>query len=109
MMMFWAPPALAAAIGFGTGLLYFAGLWWTVAQLRRVRLPALWTLASFLMRAATALAVIGLTAQGRWQRILFCLAGFTLARVLLLRRLRPEAGGENGFRKAGRTQPDRQG
>ena len=77
------------AVGLAVGIFYFAGLWWTVQRLARVRRPALWTLASFLLRSAVVLAVFYAASQGRWERILFCFGGFILARFLVVRRMRP--------------------
>jgi F1F0 ATPase subunit 2 len=81
--------ALYLAIGLCAGILYFTGLWWTVLRLTRTRRPAVWSLASFLLRAAVVLTLFYMSAHGRWDRLLICLAGFTIARVLLMQRLRP--------------------
>lgn len=81
--------AFYLAIGLCAGSLYFTGLWWTVLQLTRTRRPAALSLTSFLSRAAVVLALFYVSTHGRWDRLLICLAGFTIARFLLLRRLRP--------------------
>jgi F1F0 ATPase subunit 2 len=77
---------LCLIIGLSVGLLYFTGLWWTVVRLATARRPALWVLASFILRTGLVLAVFSISAQGRWERFLACLAGFILARVLITRR-----------------------
>ncbi len=92
MRMEWVPVLLSLSGGFGAGLLYFGGLWWSVKRLARVKRPALLSLISFLLRAAFVLAVFYLLGQGRWERIAACLAGFLLARVLLLGALAPGKG-----------------
>jgi len=75
--------------GLGLGAFYFLGLWWTVRRLPDVRMPALWTFVSFLVRSATALAGFYVLMQGRWEYLLICVAGFTLMRLALVRRLKP--------------------
>lgn len=87
-----ASALLCLSIGIGTGALYFAGLRWTVARLNSVRRPGLWTLASFLLRAAMLVAVFGAVGQGRWERIIACLAGFTIVRLAVLRRMTQRSG-----------------
>jgi F1F0 ATPase subunit 2 len=89
--------ALYLTIGLCAGILYFTGLWWTVLRLTRTRRPAVWSLASFLSRAAVVLTLFYVSTHGRWDRLLICLAGFTIARFLLLRRLRPRKAGTGVF------------
>ena len=82
-------------IGFGAGMalgaFYFLGLWWTIRKLAAVRNPVLWTTASFLIRSAMALAGFYMVLQGGLGSLLTCLAGFTLTRLWLVRRLSPAA------------------
>jgi F1F0 ATPase subunit 2 len=80
-------PAFGA--GVALGVFYFLGLWWTIRRLSIVRGPALWALASFLLRSGIVLAGFYLVMAGRWQNLLACLAGFTLMRLWLVRRLKP--------------------
>jgi F1F0 ATPase subunit 2 len=89
MTAFWMTVPICLAVGLGTGLLYFSGLWWTVRRLANSRRPAAWSLASFLLRSIFVLAVFYISTQGRWDRLLACLVGFTAARAWLLRRWRP--------------------
>ena len=81
----------ALAAGVGIGLLYFAGLWWTVNRLAFRRHAGLWVLASFAVRASIALFGFYLASGGDWRRLLACLAGFVAVRVLLVRRIEPSA------------------
>jgi F1F0 ATPase subunit 2 len=81
--------AVSLIVGMGIGAFYFIGLWWTVRRLPAVRIPALWTFGSFMVRTAACITVFYLAMQGRWENLLMCLAGFTLARLWLVRRLKP--------------------
>ncbi len=82
-------PVLLLAFGIGVviGVFYFGGLWWTTQQVPHRRSPALWLLGSFALR--TILAVMGfyLVMQGRPERLLVCLFGFWIARLVCVRTL----------------------
>jgi F1F0 ATPase subunit 2 len=80
---------LPAAAGAVIGSLYFGGLWLTVRRLPTLRRPAAFVLASFVLR--TGLAALGfvLLLAGEPLRLAVALSGFLLARVLLVRRVRP--------------------
>jgi len=81
---------LAWGAGMGLGLFYFGGLWLTVRQLptRRYSVPLF--LGSFVGRTAVVLAGFYFVMDGRWERVLACLAGFIMVRQLLVSRLRSE-------------------
>jgi F1F0 ATPase subunit 2 len=85
--------ALAAVAGAILGAVFYGGLWWTVRRGLLSRQPAVWFLTSFVAR--TAIAVLGFYAvfRGDWRRLVACLAGFVLARILVTRLTRtiPEA------------------
>ena len=69
------------------GLIYFGGLWLTVRRLMTVKHQAILMLCSFVVR--NALMVIGffpVIKQG-WQYALICLAGFTVVRFIMIRRI----------------------
>lgn len=83
--------ALACAAGMALGLFYFGGLWLTVRRLARQRRPLPLFLGSFLGRTALVVAGFYFVMGGRWERMLACLAGFIMARLLLTSRLRREA------------------
>jgi F1F0 ATPase subunit 2 len=69
--------------GFGLGLLFFGGLWFTVRALPKSRHPALLVLLSYWTR--TALVVVGFVflIAGRWQNAVLALIGFVLSRLVL--------------------------
>lgn len=84
---------LAACIaGLLLGWVYFEALWATVRRLPRQRRPAMWMALSFLGRLATALAVFVLLARwGNWATLVAALAGFLIARAVLVHRVRTRA------------------
>jgi F1F0 ATPase subunit 2 len=88
--------ALAVAGGAALGALFFGGLWWTVARSLASRRPALWLLASLFLRGALVLAGFHVLSGGRWERLLACLAGFVLARIVLTRLAGRPAGRAQG-------------
>ncbi|MDA0934430.1 MAG: ATP synthase subunit I [Planctomycetota bacterium] len=71
--------------GCALGVAFFAGLWWTVQLCLSARHPALWMIASLLVRTAMLLAGFYSLADGRWQRLLVCVLGFVTARVVVTR------------------------
>jgi F1F0 ATPase subunit 2 len=86
----WSALALSAIVGAALGLGYFGGLWLTVQRLPNVRRPGLLILASFLGRMTLLLFAILWLAAGHFDRLLAALAGLLAARLLLIRRWRPE-------------------
>ena len=70
------------------GTFYFGGLWITVRRLAVTQQPALVTLVSFVVRAVVVLLGFYFVMGGRWERLVACLGGFLLARMLFIRRLR---------------------
>lgn len=82
--------------GAALGTVFFVGLWWTVRRALTVSQPAVLVLASMLGRTALVVGGFYLVADGAWQRLLFCLAGFILAR-LVVTRLLPKSGDDNAM------------
>jgi F1F0 ATPase subunit 2 len=78
------------AAGAGIGIFYFGGLWLTVRLLPVVRQPALLTLGSFFIRMGLSLGAFYFVMGGDWVRLLICVAGFFLVRVIMVRRIGPE-------------------
>lgn len=79
---------LVPAAGFGLGVVFFGGLWWTVRRGVRSRQPALWFLGSLMLRMGVVLAGFLLVGGGEWRRLLLCLLGFAIARVAVTRLTR---------------------
>jgi F1F0 ATPase subunit 2 len=74
---------LALVAGGGLGALFFGGLWWTVQRGASAKRPALWFLGSLLLRTGIALAGFLVVARGHWERLLLCLVGFVMARLVV--------------------------
>ena len=75
--------AMAWAAGGMFGAIFFGGLWWTVRKGVSARQPALWFLGSMLLRMGIALVGFYFVAGRDWERLLMCLLGFLMARVLV--------------------------
>ena len=79
--------------GVGLGMVFFGGLWLTVRKGLRSQRPALWFFASFLLRTSIILAGLYALAGGHWQRLLVCLLGCIVARLVMMRFSRSEKPG----------------
>lgn len=84
------PNLLALPMGFVLGLFYFSCLWLTVQRLVTSQHPVLLMVGSGIARIMVALVGFNLIVDGHWQRLLIALAGFWLARTLLIARWRPQ-------------------
>lgn len=80
---------LACVAGGALGALFFGGLWWTVRRAVEAKQPAPWIFGSLLVRTIATLAGFYLVAAGRPDRLLVCLLGFVLARLVVTRMTRP--------------------
>jgi len=79
---------LALVTGVLLGAIFFGGLWCTVQKGVSSKQPALWFFGSVLLRMSTVLAGFYFIAHGHWERLLVCLLGFVLARVIVTRLTR---------------------
>ena len=86
---------LALSAGLLLGAIFFGGLWWTVRKGASSEQPAFWFLGSLLLRMSMALAGFYLVSSGHWQRLLVCLIGFVIARLVVLRLTRPSSGSQS--------------
>ena len=88
-----APTLLLAWLAGGfLGAVFFGGLWWTVRKGASSPRPALWFFGSGLVRMSLTLAGFYFASGGHWQRLLPCLLGFVMARMVVLRLTRLPAG-----------------
>jgi F1F0 ATPase subunit 2 len=75
---------LAFSSGVLLGVIFFGGLWWTVRRGLLSSVPALWFPASSLIRTAVALEGFYVVSHAEWRRLLVCLLGFFLARLVVM-------------------------
>ena len=79
-------PALVT--GMLLGAMFFGGLWWTVQKGVSSARPALWIFGSLLLRTSMTLVGFYVVSDGHWERLLVCLLGFTIARLIATRLTR---------------------
>ena len=80
---------LAFVTGVLLGAIFFGGLWWTVQKVVSSKRSALWSLGSLLLRTSIVLAGFYFIARGHWERLLVCLMGFVVARLVVTWLSRP--------------------
>lgn len=80
---------LAGGAGVLLGVIFFGGLWWTVRKGVSSQRPALWFFGSLLLRTSIVLAGFYVVSGGHWERLLACLVGFVIARLVVTRLTRP--------------------
>jgi F1F0 ATPase subunit 2 len=83
--------ALALLSGGALGAMFFGGLWWTVLRGASSATPARWFFASALLRMGLTLAGFYVVAGGQADRLVLCLLGFVIARMIVTRLTKPRA------------------
>ena len=81
---------LASLAGIALGALYFGGLWLTLRRALFSKVPALWFLVSLLVRTIITLIGFYIVSNHQWERLLACLIGFVLARLIVTRFARAD-------------------
>jgi F1F0 ATPase subunit 2 len=81
--------ALAAIAGLLLGAIFFGGLYLTVRKGVSSGSPALWFFGSLVVRMGIALAGFHFVSDGSWQRLVACLLGFVVARLVVTWLTRP--------------------
>jgi F1F0 ATPase subunit 2 len=89
-------PALVT--GFVLGAMFFGGLWWTVRKVVASQWSAFWLFGSLLLRTSVALAGFYFVGRGHWERLVLCLLGFVMARLVVTWLTR--SSGDNQTRPA---------
>jgi F1F0 ATPase subunit 2 len=80
--------ALALITGGVLGAFFFGGLWWTVRTGISSRRPALLFFGSLLVRVSISLAGFYLVSGNQWDRLLLCVLGFVVARMIVTALIR---------------------
>jgi len=75
---------LAGVAGLLLGGIFFGGLGWTVRKGVASQRPALWFVGSFVLRTGVVVAGFYVVSDGHWQRLLACLFGFVVARLIVI-------------------------
>lgn len=78
---------LSAAAGVALGAIFFGGLWWTVRRGMVSPRPAVWFIGSLVLRMSVVITGFYVVGVGDWRRMVACLLGFILARIVATRLL----------------------
>ena len=87
---------LALLAGLSLGAMFFGGLWWTVRRSLSAKHPAIWLFGSVMLRMSATLAGFYFVGRGDWARLVVCLVGFVLARIVVMKATSPR---ENPLRR----------
>jgi F1F0 ATPase subunit 2 len=87
--------------GILLGIIFYAGLWLTVRKGIQSESPALWFGISMLVRTALVLAGFYLVGLNHWQRLMVCLLGFIIARIVLTLFIRFDSGEQKKMQQEG--------
>ena len=80
----WLGYVFSLTIGFGLGLLYYGGLWWTVGRLRSSSQPAIFYLLSLACRIVILLTTLFLLMQSSVVHLLVACAGLMIVRWFIV-------------------------
>jgi len=75
----------ALIAGMMLGAMYFGGLWWTVRKGVSVKHPALWFMASMVLRTGIVVTGFYFVLGDDWRKLLAGLFGFIVARSVAIR------------------------
>jgi F1F0 ATPase subunit 2 len=75
---------LAWMAGLMLGSVFFGGLWWTVRRGVVSKQPAMLFMCSFLLRMGITVSGFLLVGRGDWKRLVACLIGFVMARLVVI-------------------------
>lgn len=76
---------LALGVGVLLGIFFFGGLWWTIKKGVTFASPAIFFIASMIIRTGIVLGGFYFVSCGHWERFLGCLVGFIIARIIVMR------------------------
>jgi F1F0 ATPase subunit 2 len=86
----WIDLIMVFVAGIGLGTMFFVGLWLTVQKALKSSMPAVWVLGSFVFRIVLVMSAFYYIGLGSWQKIVACVAGFFLARIVVTYYTRPK-------------------
>lgn len=75
---------VALIVGGTVGILFFGGLWWTIQRGINSQWTALWFIGSLLLRMTAVIAGFYFISQHHWPRLVACVVGFVLARLVMV-------------------------
>ncbi len=98
------PAALLLALlaGLLLGTLFFGGLWWTIRRGISSEWTAVWFFCSLLLRTGIVVTGFYFVSHGDWRRLLTCLLGFLVARLVVMRLTRVPIEKKSLFAVGGR-------
>jgi len=81
---------LVFSLGAGilVGVIFFGGLWFTVTNVVSSGKASLWLVISWLIRNGIVLTGFYFVSNGQWEKLLVCLFGFFVARVVIMRYIK---------------------
>lgn len=81
----WPVLLIILLVGWILGLLFYGSLWLTTSRVLHSKHPVVWVLGGFVLRMALVLPALYWVSDARWERLLVCVAGFLIARPLVIR------------------------
>jgi F1F0 ATPase subunit 2 len=96
---------LASIAGLLLGAIFFGALYLTVRKGVSSPAPALWFFGSLVMRMGIALAGFYFVSDGSWQRMVACILGFVVARLVVTWLTRPAGQQQASSGPGGRHAP----
>jgi|SRR5690554_1165892 len=89
----------ALFVGVVLGVIFFGGLWLTVRKGLSSKKAGLIFISSLIVRMAIVLAGFYFIGAGNWQKMMVCLGGFLIARIVITRFTKKEIAAKNVFVK----------
>jgi F1F0 ATPase subunit 2 len=83
-MIDWPLYFISFIAGLALGIAFFGGLWLTIRKALTAKQPAVWFIASLLIRSALVIGGLYWATGQQWQRLLVSMSGFILSRFLVL-------------------------
>src|SRR5665648_435487 len=84
--------SLVLLAGVIFGIFFFGGLWWTIQKGVISKVPALWFLVSGVLRTIVVLTGFYYIGNGSWKKMLTCILGFFIVRMISIGFLRLTEG-----------------